>query len=94
MLQYAQVSLAVLEYAVVSYCCHLIKGSHQMPQETQIEDKPSDYVRLKPGDPERVARLAERMQQNSVGPVYKNIVVSKALDALERELALAKPEAA
>lgn len=57
-----------------------------MPQDTQIEDKPSDYVRLKPGDPDRVVRLAAFLQKDSVGPVYKNIVISKALDALEREL--------
>jgi len=58
-----------------------------MAQETQTDDKPSDYVRLKPGDPDRVVRLAALLQKDSLGPVFKNIVMSRALDALERELA-------
>jgi hypothetical protein len=52
------------------------------------DEKINDYIRVKPEDAGRIVRLTEILQKDSLGHVYKNIVISQALDALERELGL------
>ncbi len=57
-----------------------------MPQNPQTDEKASESIRVRPEDAPRIVKLVEHFQKNSIGPVYKNLVVKEAIDALYEKI--------